>query len=406
MQVSWLKLAAEFLPKHLLPRAALLFATTGMISVVSLIASPDVPLLLFWALSLLHLYRAIFAERRASWLIAGAMMGLAFDSKYTGVFLQFGLMLFLLASSAHRRWLRTPWPYLSLALAQVFAMPVYVWNAQHNFVSFLFQSAERATRIGAPQLRYLASLLATQATLLMPPLLIALIWLVARSRQFLRFGRPGRENVFREKALFFSSFFVPMAAIFVAFSVFALVKPNWLMPCYLSGLLLVPIYARRWWKWNLTFSAIFHLTAAAEVVLYPIAISNNDTWFGWKELASQVAVLSGRYPNAFLFSVDGYKTSAELSFYLQSKVYGPNVIGQRGLQFDYVGENLSKLQGRDALLITSTPSELTAGRSGTAPQGTEYFQAYEELDPILIFLRGRIIRKFSVYLYRHYRGPP
>jgi hypothetical protein len=372
-----------------------------MISVTSLIATPDVPLLLFWSLALLFLYRAIFGESRLSWVVAGAMMGLAFDSKYTGIFLPLGLFLFLLLSTAHRRFLKSPWPYLSLAVAQLFAIPVYLWNAQHGFASFLFQSTERATRIGAPQLRYFASLLGSQATLLMPPLLLALIWLLIHSRRFLR----RRRTLFGEKALFLSSFFVPAAAIFASLSVFALVKPNWLMPCYLSGLLLVAVYARRWWRWNLGFSALFHILATAELLLYPVNIQSDDTWYGWKKLASEVSAVSARYPKAFLFSADGYKTSAELSFYLSSTVYGPNVIGQRGLQFDYVGQDLTKLKGQDALFIKSTPTELSLGRSGKRPPGAEYFEGYQELDPVLIFHDQRLARKFLVYLYRRYRGP-
>jgi hypothetical protein len=38
-------------------------------------------------LSLIALYKAIFLDKKSYWLLAGLLMGLAFDSKYTGVFL-------------------------------------------------------------------------------------------------------------------------------------------------------------------------------------------------------------------------------------------------------------------------------------------------------------------------------
>src|SRR5262249_55064094 len=67
-----------------------------------------------------------FEQRRASWLLGGLLMGLAFDSKYSGAFLQLGLVLFLALSPSHRRWLKTPWPYLCLASAHLAMLPVYV----------------------------------------------------------------------------------------------------------------------------------------------------------------------------------------------------------------------------------------------------------------------------------------
>jgi len=401
-QLVWLRFAARLLPGRIWSRAALLLASTGFITVASLISTPDVPLLLFWALSLDQLYRAIFEGRRWSWLAAGLTIGLAFDSKYTGIFLQLGLLVFLALSPAYRRFLRTPWPYLCLAVAQLTMLPVYIWNAEHGFASFLFQSAGRAEAIGGPRLRYLFALLATQSALLMPPLLLALGWALGR----LRVVRGKRRVPVLDKRLFLACFFAPMAVIFLSLSVFTLVKPNWLMPCYLSGILWVAPFIGRWWKWNLAFAAAFHLAAAIEIVFYVFPIQSDDTWFGWRELAQRVGRIWAAHPNAFVFSVDGYKTSAELSFYLGSAVRGPNVVGQRGLQFDYLEDDLSLLRGRDALMVDSAPRDLSPGRSGRAPELGPYFESVEELEPVLLLNRERPVRKFFVYLCRHYRGVP
>ena len=401
-QLAWLRFAARLLPGRVWSRAALLFASTGLITVASLISTPDVPLLLFWTLSVDQLYRAIFEGRRWSWLVAGLTIGLAFDSKYTGIFLQLGLLLFLALSHPHRRLLKTPWPYLCLIVAHLTMLPVYIWNAQHGFASFLFQSAGRAEAIGEPRLRYLLALLATQSALLMPPLLLALGWALGR----LRVLRGKRRPPVPSKRLFLACFFAPMAVGFLSLSVFTLVKPNWLMPCYLSGILWVAPFIGRWWKWNLAFAAVFHLAAAIELIFYVFPIQSDDTWFGWRELAQRVSWISAGHPNAFVFSVDSYKTSAELSFYLGSAVHGPNVVHQRGLQFDYLGDDLALLRGRDALMVDSAPRDLSPGRSGRPPELTPYFESVEELEPVLIFNQDRVVRKFFVYLCRHYRGIP
>ena len=52
-------------------------------------------LILFWSLSLLFLHRAIFQEKKTYWIFTGIVMGLAFNSKYTAILLQFGLIAFL-----------------------------------------------------------------------------------------------------------------------------------------------------------------------------------------------------------------------------------------------------------------------------------------------------------------------
>jgi 4-amino-4-deoxy-L-arabinose transferase-like glycosyltransferase len=402
MQASWLRMAAEILPARLWSRAALLFATTGMVTVVCLIATPDVPLLLFWTLALHQLYRAVFLGRRSAFLLSGLWMGLAFDSKYTGVFLQIGLLTFLAISRNHRRLLRTPWPYLSLGIAQLLMAPVYLWNAQHGFASFLFQTSERASAISSPHPRHFVGLLATQSVLLMPPLLIAVIRLALSPRSVWR----KLQHPAPDLSLFLLSFFLPGAWLFSALSWFALVKPNWLMPCYLSALLLVPlVFSSGWTRWNLIFAGAVHLLAAIQLLLYPVRIQSDDTWLGWKELASRVNDLRTRHPSAFVFSADGYKTTAELLFYTGSKVYGPNVIGQRGLQFDYLEDDLTKLVGRDALFVDSAPSDFTLGPSQAAPRALSYFERCEELDPLLIVRNERVVRKFFLYLCRSYRGP-
>src|SRR5258708_8722040 len=250
-------------------------------------------------------------------------MGLAFDSKYTGLLLQLGLVLFLLWSRPHRPLLRTRWPWVSLALAHAVMLPVYAWNAQHGFASFLFQSRDRASGGFHPGLRHFGALLATQAVVYGPLLFLALA---------LALLRPPRRA--RPRQLFLAAFALPLFALCLALSFGTLVKPNWLMPCYVSGTLLV---ARglpwRLGRASLGLSAALHALAAIELLFYPVPIRSDDTWVGWRALAAQVSALADRSPDAFLFSADEYKTSAELLFYQPRRVYGPEGIGGARPQF-------------------------------------------------------------------------
>ena len=61
--LSFYKLASYFLSKEKLQRAFILLASTLFISILSFNSTPDVPLLLFWTLSLICLYKAIFENK-------------------------------------------------------------------------------------------------------------------------------------------------------------------------------------------------------------------------------------------------------------------------------------------------------------------------------------------------------
>ena len=122
-------------------------------------------MMLCWSLALLCLCKALFLGRRWYWLLAGAMMGLAFDSKYTAVFLPLGAGLFLLGSLKYRRELLTIWPWAGLACMVLAALPVVIWNVQHDFASFRFQSAARVSGV-ALRLTDVLGVLGHQAALL------------------------------------------------------------------------------------------------------------------------------------------------------------------------------------------------------------------------------------------------
>ena len=117
---------------------------------------PDGPLLFGLAVAALWLSRAFFDSEpdggRAwkPWLLAAFGFGIAGLSKYTAVLAALGLLGFVMISHKQRRWLRCPQPYVAAVLALAMVVPVFVWNAEHGWVSFLFQSA-RADVSGAPK---------------------------------------------------------------------------------------------------------------------------------------------------------------------------------------------------------------------------------------------------------------
>lgn len=151
---------------------------------------PDGPLLAASLATAVVLVRIVFGDdgsrQYGRWLLVGALAGLALLSKYHGVLLLFGAFTFLL-TTRHRRWLATPGPWLAAGIALVMFTPVIVWNWQHDWASFAFQSG-RSDGSGLKPLGLLQSLLG-QSAYLVPWFFVALAIVLVRAW----IGGPKRE---------------------------------------------------------------------------------------------------------------------------------------------------------------------------------------------------------------------
>jgi 4-amino-4-deoxy-L-arabinose transferase-like glycosyltransferase len=398
------KLAGCFLSKHKVQNALLLFFSTFMVTILSLVSTPDTPLILFWVLSLLSLYHAVFLNKNIYWIWSGISMGLAFDSKYTAIFLPAGIILFFILSNQYKKKLLSPWLWFSLGLFVITISPVIIWNVQNGFASFKFQSSSRVSSMAGGthiNIGNFFGVIGHQSALLIPILFLSFFWFLFKIIKKYKFN-PFKVDA---KNLFLLCFFIPAFAGFLCISFISWVKLNWMMPAYISGIIWISMYFNaKWIRAQLVFSLVLHLILATEIIFYPIPVKSDDTWMGWDQLSQKVAALKVDYPNAFIFSADDYKTSAELNLYSDSEmIYGRNVIGEPALQFDYIGTDLNKLKGRDALFIDSNPGFNNEKKENKIPSSLDsYFDSVTELDPILITKGNRTVRKFLVYSCKDY----
>ena len=194
---------------------------------------PDAPLMPALLAGAYCLSRVFFDvdQRRAGlwWLLAGVSGGLAMLSKYHGVFFFAGAGLFILTSAGQRRWLASPWPYAAALLALAIFSPVLVWNAQHEWVSVMFQGG----RSGAPKLNLLAPVVTVllQSIWLAPWIFFPLV---------LIFFRALRQGPSQPKQWLLTCLAMGPIVLFtvVAFWSSKRVLPHWVGPGYL---LLLPI---------------------------------------------------------------------------------------------------------------------------------------------------------------------
>ena len=390
----------RFLEGEMLRKAFLLVQTAPFITILMINTTPDVPLMFFWTLALLLIFEAVKTKRWYFWLLAGLASGLAFDSKYTALFLPAGLFCFLFFSKEHRQLLLS-WKFVLFAAAFVSAcFPVIYWNIQHDFISIKYQSAERASGMNGIMIKpkWIFGYLGTQLAIALPVFFVTLfISLFALAKQAWK-----REKI-ESGSLFAASFSLPMLCCFTAIAFISWVKMNWIMPVFISGGLLAVPYFRSasLLRRQTVFSVLLHILLIVEIIWMPIPINSDDTWWGWDKLAEEVRELKTTHQDVIVFSDDLYKTSAALNFYLPDHVYAGNLIGKFAYQFGLDDADLSSLEGRNALFISS--EKRVRGNENIQESLEEYFEVVTPLDNIILRdNKNKVRRRFAVFKCDNY----
>jgi hypothetical protein len=121
-------------------RRAVWFALAmPLLAVGGVIITPDTPSVLFWGLAGWALAELYVSGRANWWLAVGLFAGLGLLSKYTNLFVGAGLLLWLVLLPANWRWFRSWQLWAGGALAVLLALPVVLWNAEHEWASFAKQ---------------------------------------------------------------------------------------------------------------------------------------------------------------------------------------------------------------------------------------------------------------------------
>lgn len=404
---AFYRLANYFLSEKQAFRASLFYGTTLLLSVLSINTTPDVPLMLFWTISLIFCYKALFEKKLIYWILTGLFIGLSFISKYTGLFLLFGVFGFLMFSKAHRKYLLSWHSLLLLVFFGIGIFPVVYWNYLNDWTSFAFQTADRAGSIDEFKLHpelFLGNL-ATQLMLLIPFLFVGMVIIVFKMiRRMIR-----KLTLPNEKQLFLMMFSLPIILFFFGVSLVYWVKLNWIMPGYVTAIILVTTFlGRKVLKGQVITSLVLHILLAVQIVFYPVPVKSDDTWFGWEEFSVELDQRMTNHADSFLFADDNYKTSAVLNFYLDRKIYAGNVIGSNGKQFSLLDPDLTHLQGSDAIFIDTDKRFKHLGKSNEIPEKLlPYFDRVVELEPILVGKEGQEpLRKFLVYKCYGYKPAP
>ena len=246
---------------------------------------PDGPLFAALLGTLACLIAALRSDGRAAWgwwLAAGLCAGLALGSKYSAALTLLGAAAFLATEPTTRHWIMRPHPYVAGVVALAVFLPVLVWNAEHGWVSLLFQGG----RAGG-SLHPLGPLMAIsgQAAFLLPWIWLPLVWcgFVA--------ARRGPSD--RERWLLFC-LAAPPILLFTVAALWSNTLFHWAAPGYLMLLpLLGEAVARRRQASRLVR---IWLAATAAFVIFGVVFVASEVRFNW--LSAPIADFPlGKNPN-------------------------------------------------------------------------------------------------------------
>ncbi|MFN3813563.1 MAG: ArnT family glycosyltransferase [Aquificaceae bacterium] len=386
-----LSLATYFFVKRVFDRRTALVASTlpqitvGF-SINSLLMTTDVPFLFFWSISVISIYYALEKNTKLHWLLVGLFSGVAFLSKYTAMFLLPLTLLWMLLSKR----LRERTPYVSLLPAIVLSLPVFVWNYQHDFVSFKHVSTLASKSESFISLYDVSQFILGETLLLsfIPFLFLIYAWF---------------KSFKSKRLLFFTVYSLPAFGFFFLLSLHKRVEANWPGFAYFSGFVLLSYFLARSRMLLPTYflSAVLflflHFTPLFDKLgLRSLLPPNRDPTIillGWKELGKEVSQL---YTGKEMIFSPHYQVTAELAFYVkgQPSTFCVN-LGRRMNQYDLWKEGMKNYMGKNAIFVSVGPVEDRILRA---------FDGIMEERIYRVFWRGQAVNTFYIYKLKNYKG--
>ncbi|MFT9387378.1 ArnT family glycosyltransferase [Acetobacter sp.] len=287
-------------------RAAIMLNSTLALGLGTLIMTPDTPLVFFMTLLVWSLSRLCAGGAGWWWLVAGAAVGLGFDSKYTALLPALGVGVWACVNSHGRHWLRTPWPWCAAVVGMLCISPVIWWNATHHWASFLKQGGRTADWQPARMLTFLGELLGGQVGLA-SPLLFGLF-----AVGFVTLWR--RRDVF--SALLSWVILCP-ALVFVQHAFGARVQANWPVVVYPALALAAAPIVSGWLKPAVACGVGLTVAILIQAVATPLRLAPHwDVTLrqlgGWSAFGQAVASVA---PEGLPLMADEYGLAGELAFY-------------------------------------------------------------------------------------------
>jgi dolichol-phosphate mannosyltransferase len=385
-----------------------------------LLMTPDAPLTAAWAASLYYLERALVAARSDAWWRAGLALGIGAISKYSIALLVPVTMAFMLWDRDSRRWWRRWEPYAAALLALAVFSPVVLWNAQHEWASFAFQTSRRLAEV--PRFA-LHKLLASALVLITPTGVLA----VAAALLCAEPAGTGSGDTRRRRLFLNTAILVPLS-VFAAFSLRHEVKLDWTgapwvaaLPVMAAGMIPAGTKLRglRGWiraAWTPTLvtllliygAGLHYLTLGLPGLGYGRHIELVPV--GWRDLSRRISEIAAGVRrdtgvDPLIVGMDRYAIASELAFYgaeqTKSTVATSSVhlFGGNGLMYER-WTPLRAQVGRTLLLVAWDPMDLT----GNAVESRA--ERWGPVEDEVLTRDGQVVRHYYYRVAYNYRVTP
>lgn len=378
--------------------SVLLFNLYPLTMLGMIVITPDVPVFLFWSVSVYLFWQAIRSQKTWLWYALGVTFGLALLSKYTAVLMVPCFFIYLLLTD-DRRWLKTIYPYLAMLIGFVCFLPVVFWNSNHDWVSFIFQ-LRHGLQANEGDAGKVAEYTAGQMLIAGP-----VVWLLGMYAAGVGLYRRDKET------LLLVCTAVPIILFFGFTSFRKLAGPNWPVFAYFSFSILVSKYCldgyskirRSLWSVALGTTLALSLTATlhARFSLIPLnsysaelASADATNWFyGWRELGAELK----KHPDQNLVITPSHQLSAEIIYYTDARVTAQTAKGSRPSQFN-LWDRPSSPPGKDPLYVWTD-----ADYPDLEPS---YFAASSTNERFTAFREGRVVRTYHIISDQNALIPP
>jgi hypothetical protein len=317
-------------------------------NVWNVLITTDTPLVLFSFASALCFAAALRRESQVLYAASGALLGLAFLSKYFAVLMGFAYLAFVLLQPAGRR----SWRGLGtlVACALPFAAFNAWWNYEHCWANLMFNVYNRHDDAGwslKTPLLYALSVL-----YMLCPVALYQLW---RGRAALgaKLAEP--------RARFFMLAWVAPLAVFALLSPVKQIGLHWLLsfvPFFFITAALMLSAAQL--KKSLLYLGAFSLIHAAAIVgasLLPIEIWKNNRLYDGIVFHVKIGELLQRlepYAEKYEFSADGYSPAVTASYASGRYFFVFGTASSHGRHDDIVTD-FSRLAGKNILVLRKNP---------------------------------------------------
>ena len=376
-------------------RAVWIALAMPLLAAGGVIITPDTPSVLFWGLCGWALAE-LNASRDANWWLAvGIFAGLGLLSKYSNLFVGASIVLWLLVVPANRAWFRTWQLWAGGLIACALTLPVVIWNAQHDWVSF----AKQFGRVGHGQqltATYLAEFLGAFLGLA-SPLIAALVllgfWAVARAAASAR----------DQASVLLAAGIVPLLAYFLLHALHDRVQPNWLAPIYPSlavcgAIMLGRVEVARERVFGtlgrgalaigFLLSGLIYWHVVSPLVQSPNLKDPSSQMRGWQQLAADVERIRAA-TGACWVATSSYATTGQLAYALRGKA----LVAQLDERLRYL-----HLPAVDETVLACPALYVELQRRSSLSLLHERFGSVSLVETLMRSHRGTVIANYPVYL--------